>query len=232
MYTVVQQKEVKAYLLLTTLVICGLAGSLITGSKIIHFGVNFPFSNIIFSIFTYPIVDCICELWGKKVARQTLWLGLGSQLFIALLIQLSISTPAASFWSYQHEYQTILSVSGRVIVASLTAFSISQILDIMVYQKIKELSQGRWLWLRSNISTYIGQAIDSIIFVTIVFAGSNQKMNIVMGSILVKVILSFLMTPFVYLIVILTHKYLDSNTMAFKNESEFCETSYFSPVVK
>lgn len=66
MQSQVQSKEIRAYVILTTLVICGLAGSLITGSKIIHMGINFPFSNIVFSIFTYPIVDCICELWGKK----------------------------------------------------------------------------------------------------------------------------------------------------------------------
>jgi uncharacterized integral membrane protein (TIGR00697 family) len=215
---VLQQKEVQAYAILTTLVVCGLASSIITGSKIVHFGIDFPFSNIVFSIFTYPIVDCICELWGKQVARQTLWLGLGSQFLIAMLIQLSIIVSPSSFWHLQNEYQTILYVSGNIILASIIAFSISQILDIFIYQKIKELSNGKWLWLRSNISTYIGQIIDSGIFVMIVFHASNQKINILMGSITIKVILSFLMTPIVYLIVITVNRYLESNTFAFKNE--------------
>jgi len=217
-YNILQQKEMRAYTILTSLVICGLASSIITGSKIVHFGINFPFSNIVFSIFTYPIVDCICELWGKQVARQTLWLGLASQFLIAMLIQLSIITPASSFWHLQNEYQTILSISGNIIMASIIAFGISQILDIVIYQKIKELSNGKWLWLRSNISTYLGQIIDSSIFVTIVFHASNQKVNILMGSITVKIILSFLMTPVVYLIVIVINRYLESNTFAFKNE--------------
>lgn len=147
-----------------------------------------------------------------------MWLGLASQLLIAMLIQVSIITPAATFWSLQTEYQTVLSVSGRVIVASLVAFSISQVLDIVVYQKLKDWSQGRWLWLRSNSSTYLGQAIDSIVFVTIVFYGSDHNLSIIGGSVLVKVILSSMMTPVVYFIVLFTHWYLDFNTLAFKSE--------------
>ncbi len=218
MNNTLQQKEVRAYVILTSLVICGLAGSIITGSKIVHLGINFPFSNIIFSIFTYPIVDCICELWGKQVARQTLWLGLASQFLIAMLIQFSIITPAAPYWHLQNEYKTILSVSSHIIIASLIAFSFSQILDIFVYQRIKEWSKGRWLWLRSNVSTYLGQIVDSCIFVLIVFQASNQKLSILVGSVTVKIILSFLMTPVVYTIVIFTNRYLESNTLAFKNE--------------
>ncbi len=215
-----QQKDIRAYTILTALVICGLASSTITGAKVVHFWIDFPFSNIIFSIFTYPIVDCICELWGKQVARQTLWLGLGSQFLIAILIQLSIATPPASFWHLQTDYQTILNVSGKIIIASIIAFFVSQLLDIVIYQKIKELSNGKWLWLRSNISTYIGQVIDSGIFVSIVFHGSNQKMVILTGSITVKIILSFLMTPVVYLIVMGVNRYLGYNTFAFKDDQK------------
>jgi uncharacterized integral membrane protein (TIGR00697 family) len=209
------------------LVICGLASSIVTASKVIHLGVNFPFSNLVFSILTYPIVDCICELWGKKVAQQTLWIALLAQLFIAILIQISINTPPASFWTLQNEYEVILSVSGKVIIASFFAFSISQLLDIHVYQKIRTLSKGKRLWLRSNISTYIGQSIDSIIFVSIVFHNSDQKISIMVGSIIVKIIVSFLMTPIVYLIIILINWYLESKTLAFEVEinTEYSRTN-------
>lgn len=226
-----QQKEIRAYTLLTSLVICGLAGSIVTATKVVHIGINFPCSNIIFSIFTYPVIDCICELWGKQTAKQTLWLGLACQLLVALLIQFSILMPSPSFWHLQHEYETILSVSGRVIIAGLLAFNISQLLDIVVYQKIKSMTRGKWLWLRSNISTYLGQVIDSIIFVSIVFYASDQKLSIIIGSITIKIILSLMMTPIVYLIVILTNRYLESNTLAFKDENEVALVKEPQPVL-
>src|SRR5438045_2719222 len=100
-----ERKKTRAYIFLATLVICGLAGSLVTASKIVHFIIDFPFSNIVFSILTYPIVDCICELFGKKAARQAMWLGLGSQIFIAFIIQLSILFPHSPLMEFDSEYQ-------------------------------------------------------------------------------------------------------------------------------
>lgn len=218
--SLLKQKEVRAYTVLTSLVICGLAASLITAPKIVHAGVNFPFSNIVFSIFTYPIIDCICELWGQQTARQTMWIGTCSQMLLMIIIQLSILVPHADFWQLQTAYQSVLGTGAKIVIASLLAFTTSQILDIVIYQRIKEACKGKLLWLRSNISTYMGQMVDSGIFVSIVFYASNQKLNILAGSILVKIILSLLMTPMVYLIVIGVNRYLDSNTLAFKNESE------------
>ena len=209
-------REIKAYIFLTSIVICGLAGSLITAPKIVYFGfIHFPFSNIVFSTLTYPIVDCICELWGKHAARQTVWFGLICQAIIAGIIQLSILAPHAAFWDLQHEYELILSVGANVVAASFIAFAISQILDIFIYQKLKEKTRGKMLWLRSNLSTYLGQAVDSIIFVNIVFYASDQKLSILVGSIFIKVLLSLLMTPMVYAVILAVNKYLASNTLAF-----------------
>jgi uncharacterized integral membrane protein (TIGR00697 family) len=218
-----ENKTVNAYVILTSLVICGLAASLITAPKVIHLGVNFPFSNLVFSIFTYPIVDCICELWGKRAAQRTVLLGISSQIFIALIIQLSIIVPHANFWVLQEEYQKILSTGLLVIIANFLAFTFSQICDIYIYQRIKQISAGKMLWLRSNISTYLGQIIDSSIFVLIIFYNSPQKFNILWGSITIKIILSLLMTPVVYLIVMRVNKYLDNNTLAFKPDEELID---------
>jgi queuosine precursor transporter len=211
-----EAKQFKVYLILVSLIICGLATATVTASKVVHFGLNFPFSNLVFSIFTYPVVDCITEIWGKKMAKQAMWLGLFSQLLIALLLHVSIITPHASFWSYQTEYATILSSSKNVIVASFVAFYVSQLLDITVYQKIKESCRGKKLWLRSNVSTILGQIVDSSIFIWIVFYASNHKLDILLGSVSIKILISICMTPIVYLLVYGIDAYLDKNTQAFQ----------------
>jgi uncharacterized integral membrane protein (TIGR00697 family) len=171
-------KSISIYVILTSLVICGLATSLVTAQKVIHLGIDFPFSNLVFSIFTYPLVDCICELWGKPAAQRTVWIALTSQLLIAVLIYLSIVIPPASFWTLQDTYQIILGSSAYVVLASLTAFGVSQLLDIFIYQRLKQLSRGKHLWLRSNLATYLGQIIDSLVFVSIVFHHSERVMHI------------------------------------------------------
>lgn len=214
------KKEIRAYLLLTSLVVCGMVGGLLTAVKLVHFVIDFPCSVAIVAVLTYPIIDCICELWGKQAARQTLWIGLFTQILLTILIQLSIYAPHASYWLLQPAYQSVLEMGLKVVIASLAAFAVSQIVDIFVYQKIKEISHGKWLWIRSNISVYLGQVIDSIIFVNILFFDSEQKLSILAGTITIKIILSLLMTPVVYLIVLAVNRYLDNKTFAFKSADE------------
>jgi len=211
-----QSRESRVYIFLVSLIICGLASSLITAPKVVHFGINFPFSNIIFATLTYPVTGCICELWGKAAAKQALCLGLLAQTIFSVIIHISIVTPHAAFWSLQSEYHAVLSTGLRVAVGGLLAFGVSQLLDIIVYQHVKELSHGRWMWLRSNLSAALGQVVDSVIFIGIVFFHSDHLPEILLGSVVIKVILSFLMTPVVYLIVISADRYLKSNTLAFK----------------
>lgn len=213
-----EKKQSMAYAFLVALIICGLATATVTAGKIVHLGINFPFSNIAFSIFTYPIVDCICELWGKKIARQTVFFALLCQLLMVLILQLSIILPYPSFWNYQENFERVLSSSTEVVIAGFLAFLLSQILDVAIYQKIKNAFQGKLLWLRSNVSTIIGQIVDSSIFIGIVFYASDHKLNILIGSITVKIIISILMTPIVYLIILGLDRYLDRNTLAFKPE--------------
>jgi hypothetical protein len=199
--TTFDDKMPLAYVVLLSLVICGLAVATVTATKVVHIGINFPFSNLVFSVLTFPIIDCICELWGKGIAQRTVIIALLSQLLVALLLQLSIAVPHADYWTMQQSYQQVLASSNKVIIASLIAFFMSQLLDIAIYQKIRAKTKGRYLWLRSNTSTIIGQALDSAIFVSIVFFSLPHKMDLFLGSVMIKIILSILMTPFVYLIV-------------------------------
>ena len=203
-------KHTKAYLFMLMLSVSGLTASNISAAKVVHIGVNFPFSNLIFSIFTFPVVDSICEVWGRRAAFQAVVFGLMSQVLFMLLIQVSILAPAASFWHLQDEYINVLSVTGKVVLASGIAFSISQVMDVMIYQRIKDWSQGRWMWLRGNVSTVIGQAIDSAIFIAIIFSTSAHKMDIFMGSMTVKITIAVLMTPFMYALVYGVRWYLTS----------------------
>ncbi len=216
MNDVLTSRANRAYLLLTSLVICGMVGSMLTVQKIVHIGVDFPFGSLIVSSMTYPIIDCICELWGKPAARQTLVFALLTQLILIFIFSLSIAAPGAAVWQHQAEFSSILSSGYRVVAASFAAFAVAQLFDIVVFQNIKRITKGKWLWLRTNISVYLGQAVDTIIFVNIVFADLAHKWVLMGDMILLKIIMSFLMTPFVYLIVYVVNWYLDDQTLAFE----------------
>lgn len=209
------QRASRAYLILTSLVVVGMVCGMLTAQKVVHIGIDFPFGLISFSILTYPITDCICELWGKRAARDTLAAGLLVQLLLIFLFYLAIEAPGAADWQHQSEFALVLSTGYAVVFASLVAFVIAQLFDIVIFQNIKRITKGKWLWLRTNISVYLGQAIDTMIFVNIFFANLENKWHLLLNILLIKIVISFLMTPIVYLIVNTINRYLNYQTQAF-----------------
>jgi hypothetical protein len=95
----------------------------------------------------------------------------------------------------------IFGFSGRIVFASLTAYFISQLLDVTIYSKIRQwLPADRWLWVRNNGSTMVSQAVDTAIFVSIAFWGmSYDLMQIMLSTYILKFLIATLDTPFLYL---------------------------------
>lgn len=192
-------REQKIYLLLNFVVIIGLCTSAITAAKTVDLGFVFPCSNIFFSLLTFPITDIISEIWGKEYAKKTVWISFFGQTLFVLFIQGSIFLPSASFGVSQEAYETILGVGPRILLASLIAYITSQIWDVVVYDKLKSLTSGRYIWLRNNISTFTSQFINSSLFIFIAFYGTQPVLQLIFGSILLKWFIALIDTPLVYL---------------------------------
>ena len=201
-------KHVIILLILSMIVICAMTSSAITATKPISFGLIFPFSNIVFALFTFPIIDAVCELYGKRKAYFISTLGVISQVFFVLIVELSIITPHAAQWQDQNAYAYILSKGHLVILGTVIGFIISQFLDIFIFQTIKDISKGRFLWLRSGFSSILGQFIDSVIFISIVFWSFPYKTKLILGSFGSKAVFCIIAIPITYLIVYLARYYL------------------------
>ena len=160
-------------------------------------------------IFSYPvsflITDIVAEVKGKRTSQMFVYIG-----FVCLLVALgytflSLVFPPASIYEHNPEYSTVFSNSIRVILASLTAFFFSQIHDVWAFHFWKRKTNGKFLWLRNNLSTIVSQLIDTIIFMFIAYYMVSPKFtvsNIIIMIIpywLLKVSIAILDTPFVYL---------------------------------
>ena len=92
----------------------------------------------------------------------------------------------------------------RLLLASLSAFIVSQLIDVYVFDKIKtKLPDNKHLWIRNNVSTILSQLVDSLIFVPIAFYGTvsfETLIGLILSTYLIKVIVALLDTPFIYLI--------------------------------
>lgn len=156
---------------------------------------------VIIYIFTYPIIDVIVEVYGKKEGRRTVNAGLITQILALGFIAIAIALPAAPTFSHQASFETILGGSFRVIIASLVSYAVSSNLDVLVFNRLKEKHGSKKLWLRNNASTMLSQLVDTTIFISIAFYGTMPIT--VLGSLILmqyafKFIASILATPLVY----------------------------------
>jgi uncharacterized integral membrane protein (TIGR00697 family) len=169
--------------------------------KIVYlFGFTATLGNILYgSIFL--ATDLLSEIYGKKDARRGVWLGFFAMIFMTISMQIALQfTPHPSDFSHE-SLQTIFGFIPRVALASILAYLISQNHDIWAFHFWKDKTQEKFLWLRNNASTWISQAIDSVIFVFIAFYGVFEfpvLLSILFTTYGIKILVAILDTPVIY----------------------------------
>lgn len=179
----------------------------ILAAKIVNFGFFSVPSAIIVASATFFVTDIICELWGKQYAKKAVWLGILGLLILMVSQSIAISWPSSIESSIK--YDEVMSQTPRIAIASFLAYLVSQFLDVNVFHRVKELTQGRFLWFRNNGSTFFSQVVDTIVFVVIAFYGTHpnqQIFSIIFGMISVKLFIALVDTPFLYFVVWMFNK--------------------------
>ncbi|HDI02459.1 MAG TPA: VUT family protein, partial [Ignisphaera sp.] len=152
---------------------------------------------------------------GKRRAVYIVWAGLAAEVITLLLIGLDYIQPPLSP-EHQELFERVFSPQVRIVLASIIAYLVSQHHDVWAFWKWKEITRGKYLWIRNNASTMVSQLIDTILFTTIAFYGLvsiNELLNMIFSLWLFKVIIALLDTPFVYLGVTLVRKYVEQKSM-------------------
>jgi hypothetical protein len=104
----------------------------------------------------------------------------------------------------QQAVNLIFGQTPRIVLASLTAFWMGEFVNSFVLAKMKLLTQGKNLWMRTIGSTVLGEIADSLVFYPIAFYGTwsnEQLISVMIGNYFIKVLWEVLATPFTYLIV-------------------------------
>jgi uncharacterized integral membrane protein (TIGR00697 family) len=196
--------DYKTQLLLTMFISCLLLGNLL-GSKLIEiFGIVTSVG-----LFGYPptflITDIVEEVRGKDATKIFVHAGFLSLCIAIFFIFVSTGLPPSPLYPHNEAYKYVFSNSVRMILASMTAFFISQYHDIWAFNFWKQKTNGKHLWLRNNFSTIVSQLLDSIVFMFIAFYRVTPEIDVaaVFSMILplwaLKVIFALIDTPFVYL---------------------------------
>lgn len=165
-------------------------------------------SGIFAFLLLVVLSSAVAELHGTAVANRLVRFG-----FIPLIVSMSLLTlvihavPPAPFWQDQEAFARLLGQGARMQFAGLVSYGVSQTLNVTVFSRLAAGREGGMLLLRAWIASLLSQVVDTLIFITISFAGVLPLWGIMEGQIISKLLLSTIMVPpFIWLFVKLGRK--------------------------
>ncbi len=195
------EKQTKYFEIILGLFVAVLLISNIASTKIVQiWRFTFDGGTVIFPL-SYIFGDVLTEVYGYKKARKAIWVGFFSAFLMSLILWLVGILKPSEGWNLQNAYMSILGQTPRIVGASLIAYFAGEFTNSVILAKMKILTKGRWLWLRTIGSTIAGQAVDTAFFCVIAFAGlyaGRLLLSIIISNYIFKVSLEIVMTPATY----------------------------------
>jgi len=180
--------------------------------------------NLTAGVLLWPVVfimtDIINEYYGRRGVRFISFTAAGLILYAFLMVFFSILLNPSDFWIERQTpsgivnmdlaFNTIFGQGMWIIIGSITAFLIGQLVDVTVFHFFKTKTGNPKIWLRATGSTLVSQLVDSFVVLFIAFyigAGWDLKLVLAIGLVnyMYKFIVAVILTPALYVI----HYFID-----------------------
>jgi uncharacterized integral membrane protein (TIGR00697 family) len=164
---------------------------------------TFDGGTILFPL-SYIFGDILTEVYGFRRSRRVIWLGFFATLLMSLVLYVVQILPPAADWPNQKAFETLLGFIPRIVLASLIAYFMGEFSNSVTLSLLKIKTKGRFLWVRTILSTIIGEGIDTIVFCMVAFYGAlpnNVLWAVIVSNYIFKCSIEILFTPLTYLIV-------------------------------
>ena len=204
-----------AAVLLTALFVAALVTAQVISAKLLAVtlpvlgAVTAPGGTLAYAV-TFFASDCLSELYGEAYARRVVNVAFAMNFVLLALVFATIALPAAQGSVDPAAFETVLGLSGNVVLGSLVAYVISQNWDVIAFHRIREFTDGDALWLRNVGSTATSQLIDTIVFTVVAFAvapallgigpalPTSVLVSLIVGQYVLKLLIAVVDTPLVY----------------------------------
>ena len=170
----------------------------VLASKIVSIAGFFVPAGVFAYCITFICTDVISEVWGKRYAKVAVMSGFVALILALILIQVALYWPPAPFWTNEIGFKSVLGMTPRIICGSLAAYLLSQYHDVWMFHLLKKMTNENHLWLRNNLSTFVSQFIDSVVFIVIAFYGVMPIWQLIIGQWVIKIGIAVLDTPIIY----------------------------------
>jgi len=189
---------------LTTVFVVVLLVSNLVAQKICMIGPFAVSGAVLLFPITYIFGDVFTEVYGFSSSRRAIWLGFFGTALLYLMGAAVIALPGAPDWKNQQAFTVVFGFIPRILTASLIAFWAGEFANSYTMARMKLCTDGRKLWTRTIGSTVVGQGVDTVLVITLTFAGRypvRTLVNIIVTGYLLKVGYEVLATPITYLVI-------------------------------
>lgn len=191
--------------MITGLFVAVLLISNVASTKFVQFGpFSFDGGTLLFPL-SYIFGDILTEVYGYVRSRKVIWTGFAAALLMSLTFGLVALLPASSGTeAYGEAFGLLLGLVPRIVIASLIAYWAGEFTNSYTLAKMKLATGGRFLWARALGSTLVGQAVDTVLFVVVAFAGVPDAPplgTLIVSNYVFKLLVEVLLLPATYFVV-------------------------------
>lgn len=211
----------RIYLILSALFIASLVASNLIFQKFFYW---YPFNikllgvnlfEVSVGLLPYPITflitDILSEIYGRKRANQVVVAGIFASFFSLLIVYVSQKVPATE-WSLVDDkmFDYVFGGTSIAVFASMLAYLLAQFIDIHIYHFWKKTTEGRYLWMRNNFSTFASQIIDTLTVLLLLCSFEiiewDKFLGLLISGAIFKILMAIADTPILYAVVYVLRK--------------------------
>lgn len=194
-------KQYKYFDIIMALFVAVLLISNVASTKILAlWKFDFDGGTLLFPL-AYIFGDILTEVYGYRKSRRVIWTGFGCAFLMSAVLMIVGALKPSAGWENQAAYEAILGLTPRIVLASLVAYFAGEFSNSYVLAKMKILTRGRWLWMRTIGSTLVGEGLDTVLFILIAFWGvlpGGLLLAVFVSNYIFKCGVEILMTPVTY----------------------------------
>ena len=189
------------YGLIAWIGIASVLANIITAKTSNIFGLDAAQGTLLFAS-TFLCTDILCERYGKQTARTGVLVGLFSSVALIVATQIALLYTPVEYDYANPSMQVLFGLNLRITASSIVMYLIANMADIAVFDKLKEMTGGKWLWMRNNAATILCNCLENFGFIFLAFLGvysAAQCAEIAIATSIIEIVAAVCDTPFAYI---------------------------------
>lgn len=177
-------------------VACEIIANVTAGKPVRLFSLVVPSAVFIYTV-TFTLIDLLHELYGREGARRVVVGAFLANGLLASYSMLVLMMPSPPFFSEQRAFEVVFGQTPRIVLASLSAYLVSSLLDVEVYHIWRRHMRLK-RWSSVLVSNGVSTLVDSVVFITIAFVGLMPLFPLILGQYIVKMAITLCSIPLIY----------------------------------